>query len=120
MNVGVEESAEICEEVISPSEHTTGNVFPKPRNNYQLKNECKGRNHASEMNEMLVKYAGNLMASRLVLRLFLSRIGSMMTQAVMYVANTSRMTPNTKGGKKGEATKRLSESKIGWVIPNHP
>jgi len=120
MNVAVEKSVEICEEVISPSEHTTTNISPKPRSNYQLKNDCKGRNHASEMNEILVKYAGKLIPSRLVLRFFLSRIGSTMTHAVMYVANTSRITLNTKGGKKGEVTKRLSGSKIGWVIPNHP
>jgi hypothetical protein len=70
-------------------------------------------NHASEMNVILVKYAGNLTASRLVRRPFLRRIGSTMMHIVMYIANTRRMMPSTKGERNGDATNRFSGSKIG-------
>lgn len=69
---------------------------------------------------IFVKYATNLNASRLVLRFFLRRRGSVMMHAVMYIANIRRTMPNANGGKSGDATKRLSGSNVGWVIPNQP
>jgi hypothetical protein len=65
------------------------------------------------MNVIFVKYEGNLTASRLVLRPRLSKIGSVMIHIVMYVANTKRIIPSAKGGRKGDVTKRFSGSKSG-------
>jgi hypothetical protein len=90
------------------SEHISPNTARTPRNNYSINLISRDANHAKEINVIFVKYATNLNASRLVLRLFLRRRGSAMMHAVIYVANTSRTMPNTKGGKNGDATKRSS------------
>jgi hypothetical protein len=65
-------------------------------------------NHASEMNVILVKYAGNLTASYLLWRPFLRRTGSMMMHTVRYMTNIRRMMLNTKAEGNGDATNRFS------------